>query len=60
MIFNTVVTAAPEASCSRAIDWQDAVRRASRYAASNSGSLVHRRSVFELIPTARAAASTFL
>jgi hypothetical protein len=29
MIFNTVATAAPEASCSRAIDWQKAVRRAS-------------------------------
>jgi hypothetical protein len=30
MIFNMVVTAAPEASCSRPIDCQNAARRASR------------------------------
>ena len=60
MIFNRVVTAAPAPSCSRASDCQNAVRRASRYAASNSGSLVQRRSVLALIRIARAASSTFL
>ena len=37
MIFNTVVTAAPDASCNRAMESRKAGRRASRYAASKLG-----------------------
>jgi hypothetical protein len=45
MIFSSVDTAAPDACCSRATDWENAARRAFRYAASNSGSFTQRKSV---------------
>ena len=45
MIFSTVVAAAPAASCSRPMAWENTVRRASRHAAWNSGSFIHRDSV---------------
>ena len=48
MIFSTVVAAAPAASCSRPMAWENTVRRASRHAASNSGSSIHRRRVLAL------------
>ena len=58
MIFNSVVTAAPKASRSRAIACRDTEQRAFWHAAWKSGLLSHRRSVLGLIPTARAASST--
>ena len=42
MIFKMVVTAAPAASCSRPVAWENVVRRDSRQAASNSGSFIQR------------------
>jgi len=57
--FSTVVTAALEACCSRAIDCENARRLAARYAASNFGSFIQRRSVLAETFTAPAASSMF-
>jgi hypothetical protein len=58
MIFSSVDEAALVACWSRAMDCPYASRRACRYAASNSGSFIHRRSVLGTIPIDFAASST--
>ena len=53
------VTAAPAIWCSRAMDCEKAARCASRYAASNAGSFIHRCTVLGSTPAVRATSSIF-
>src|SRR5450432_2870289 len=57
MILSKVVAAAVEPCCKRAMDCENAARRASRYAVWNSGSFNHRRRVVGSMPMDFAASS---